>query len=78
MAVNSVLQSRSLSLNMATGQDADGNVVKSNRTYNNVNTQALAAGMDSTAKALASLMNGSLSATYYSDKNSLVEVEDDD
>lgn len=75
MAVTSTLLSRTITLSMANGVSESGVAKIKNRTYKNINPEATAANMHSTATTLGSLMDSDLLKIVYSEKN-LLESEE--
>ena len=72
--VTEELVSRKLLLSVHDGVNASGTAKMKNRSYNNVNADADAEAMHTTAVALAGLMDNELANIYYDDKKILQEV----
>ena len=72
--VTESLVSRKLLLSVHDGVNASGTAKMKNRSYNNVNADADAEAMHTTAVALAGLMDNELANIYYDDKKLLQEV----
>ena len=72
--VTEALVSRKLQLSVHDGVNASGTARIRTRSFNNINADASAEAMHSTAVALASLMSNELANVYYDDKSILQEV----
>ena len=72
--VTESLVSRKVQLAVHDGVNASGTARIKTRSFSNINADASAEAMHSTAKALASLINNDLANIYYDDKKLLQEV----
>ena len=77
MSISNTLASRKLLLVLNKAADADGSATTSTKYFNYVNQNATAAQMYAAADALAALMSDSLDGIYYTDKNKLLEVDEE-
>ena len=73
MAANMNVIKRSLSISIARGQDADGNLVTKSYTYSNVKPDAEPAKILATGKALGGLFDNEITGLVVVERSTLAD-----